>query len=143
MQGWEQNQVSQWGMGGGNLHPFEPPPGVAQHNPFLSSQPGVNTEVSKQKCGKMCQQAEGKPQRRNETRDRLKKHEAMLEYLHDQTVQIITNQEQAAKRENQLLAYAADLAQKQTAILQNCSHLSEVMRGYQPTGYSYPAHHGQ
>lgn len=143
MQGQQQDQVSQWAATGGGFSFHESSQGVTPHNPFLASQPGVNTGVPKQEFGKMHQQAEFRPPRKNETRERLKKIEAMLTYLHDQTVQTIANQEQAAKRENQLLAYAAEITQKQTAILQNYGYLSEVARGYQASSYGYSTHHGQ
>ena len=143
MQGQQQDQVSQWGVTSGGFPFHESSQGVTPHNPFLASQPGVNAGAQKQEFGKVHQQAEFKPPRRNETRERLKKIEAMLVYLHDQTVQTIANQEQAAKRENQLLAYAAEITQKQTAILQQYGYLSEMTRGYQPPNYGYSTHHGQ
>ncbi len=142
MQGRDQTQGPQWGVARSNFPFNEAFQRPVQHNPFSVCQPGQIGDGDKQENEKTYHQTGAKP-RRNETRDKLGKLEIMLTYIYEQTSQIIANQEQAAKREIQLLAYAEDAAQKQNLILQNLNYRTELLRGYQQSNYGYPVQQGQ
>ena len=112
-------------------------------NPFSNDQTGQNNNIIGREYGSLFSQRVVTKPRKNNTRDKLVKFEAMLNGVHEEMIQILKHQEQAAKRENKLLAHAEEAVQKLNLLVQNSNYLIELTRGYQQTNFAYSGHYRQ
>ena len=138
----EQAQYPQWGVTKSE-YPFNEVQSLMSQNPFSNDQTGQNNNIIGREYGSLFSQRVVTKPRKNNTRDKLVKFEAMLNGVHEEMIQILKHQEQAAKRENKLLAHAEEAVQKLNLLVQNSNYLIELTRGYQQTNFAYSGHYRQ